>query len=83
MEHNLVFFDLYGATNPQQAAAHLDMAFQCAVKTIGIWAPTVVKSGITPEQAAKQAYSLLEHLVYSGECNPPSDHAKTVFSAPV
>ena len=35
VEHELVFFDLYGAQSPQQAAAHLDMAVECAVKTIG------------------------------------------------
>jgi len=79
---DLVFFDNYGATSPLQAVAHLDMAVNCAVKTIAAWVPEVTKSGVTPESAAKTAYGTLEKLVALGACNPPTAEQAAVFRAP-
>lgn len=66
----MVFFDRYGAQNPQQAAQHLEMAVGCAIQGIAHWVPLIQQASVTPEQAADSTYALFEELVKAGKCNP-------------
>lgn len=70
IQDELVFFDRYGASNPQEAFAHFTMAFGCAVQGIAHWVPLIQQSSSTPESAAASTYALFEKLVAAGRCNP-------------
>ncbi len=68
--------DNYGASDYDDAAAHLALAQHCCFLAYEQWVTTLLVQGQTPEAASTTLNNYVSALFANGTCTPPSMRRK-------